>query len=128
METKALLYDLRTAYGLDLNEDHRKKPASPGDLTVDELTDLLAERVNAMINGDFSTLVQLLYRIDINESRLRLILQENQASNAGQLIARLILERQWQKILTRREYSRRDTGQGTSGKTTDDAPDGEDRW
>ena len=116
METKALLYDLQTAYGLDLHEDQRKKPASPGDLTVDELTDLLAERVNAMINGDFSALVQLLYRIDINESRLRLILQENRASDAGQLIARLILERQWQKILTRREYSRRDT------------PDEEDRW
>jgi len=118
METKALLYDLNTSYGLDLQE-------AP---TMDALETLLAERINVMINGDFSALVQLLYRIDINESRLRLILQENHASNAGQLIARLILERQWQKILTRREYSRRDTGQGTSGKATDDAPDGEDRW
>jgi len=118
METKALLYDLNTSYGLNLQET----PA------MDALEALLAERVNAMINGDFSALVQLLYRIDINESRLRLILQENQASDAGQLIARLILERQWQKILTRREYSRRDTGKGTSGKTTDDAPEGEDRW
>jgi hypothetical protein len=118
METKALLYDLNTSYGLDLQE-------AP---TMDALEALLAERVNAMINGHFGTLVQLLYRIDINESRLRLLLQENQASDAGLLIARLILERQWQKILTRREYSRRDTGKGTPGKTTDDAPAGEDRW
>jgi hypothetical protein len=116
METKALLYDLNTAYGLDLHEDHRKKSAPPGELSIDELTDLLADRVNAMINGDFGALVQLLYRIDVNESRLRLLLQENQASDAGQLIARLILERQWQKILTRREYSRQDT------------PDEEERW
>ena len=106
METKALLYDLNTSYGLNLQET----PA------MDSLEALLAERVNAMINGDFSALVQLLYRIDINESRLRLILQENRASDAGQLIARLILERQWQKILTRREYSRRDT------------PGEEERW
>ncbi len=106
METKALLYDLNTSYGLDLQE-------AP---SMEELEALLTERVNAMINGDFSALVQLLYRIDINESRLRLLLQENQASDAGQLIARLILERQWQKIMTRREYSQRDT------------PNEEERW
>lgn len=116
METKALLYDLHTAYGLDLPEDQRKKPAASGDLTVDELTDLLAEKINDMINKDFSTLVQLLYRIDVNEAKLRQLLQENMMTDAGRTIARLILERQWQKILTRREYSRRDT------------PNEEDRW
>jgi hypothetical protein len=125
METKALLYDLRTAYGLDLHEDHRKNPASPGNLTVDELADLLAERVNAMINGDFSALVQLLYRIDINESRLRLILQENQASDAGQLIARMILERQWQKIETRRQYK---ADNSSSDDLSHSKEPGEERW
>jgi len=99
METTALLYDLNTSYGLDLQEV----------LTVETLEALLAERINDMINKDFDALIQLLYRIDINESRLRLLLQENQASDAGRLIARMILERQWQKILTRREYSQRDT-------------------
>ena len=98
METKALLSDLNVSYGLDLQE-------AP---TMDALEAMLAERVNAMINRDFSALVQLLYRIDINESRLRVLLQENQGSDAARLIARMILERQWQKILTRREYSRRD--------------------
>lgn len=109
METKALLYDLNNALGLDLHADERERPVPSAGLGIDELTDLLAERVNAMINGDFGALVQLLYRIDVNESRLRLLLQENQGADAGRLIARLILERQWQKILTRREYSRRDT-------------------
>ncbi len=106
METAALLYDLNTSYGLEL----------PEMVTMDALEALLTERINMMINRDFSELVQLLYRIDINESKLRLLLQENQASDAGLLIARLILERQWQKILTRREYSRRDT------------PNEEERW
>lgn len=97
METKALLYDLNTSYGLDLQE-------AP---TMDALEALLAERVNAMINKDFNALVQLLYRIDVNEARLRLVLRDNPASDSGRLIARLILERQWQKILTRREYGRK---------------------
>jgi len=121
METKALLYDLNTSYGLDLHEDHRKKPASPGDLTIDELTDLLADRINDMINKDFSTLVQLLYRVDVSELKLRQLLQENTTTDAGRTIARLILERQWQKIITRRKYNPRDSIQcGTE--------DDEDRW
>jgi hypothetical protein len=95
METAALLYDLNTSYGLEL----------PETVTMDALEALLAERINVMINKDFSELVQLLYRIDVDESRLRLVLRDNQGSDSGLLIARLILERQWQKILTRREYS-----------------------
>jgi hypothetical protein len=121
METKALLYDLNTAYGLDLPEDHRKKPAVSGDLTVDELTDLLADRINDMINKDFNALVQLLYRIDVSESKLRQLLHENTTTDADRTIARLVLERQWQKIITRRKYSQRDPMQGGTG-------DAEDRW
>jgi hypothetical protein len=97
METKALLYDLNTSYGLDLQE-------TP---TMDTLEALLAENINDMINKDFNALVQLLYRIDVNETKLRGVLRDNQASDSGRLIARLILERQWQKILTRREYGRK---------------------
>lgn len=95
METAALLYDLNTSYGLEL----------PETVTMDALEALLAERINTMINKDFSELVQLLYRIDVDESRLRLVLRDNQGSDSSLLIARLILERQWQKILTRRKYS-----------------------
>jgi len=46
METKALLYDLNTAYGLDLQEVP----------TVETLEALLAERINDMINKDFTAL------------------------------------------------------------------------
>ena len=121
METNALLNDLNTSYGLDLQEVHRKKPAAAGDLTVDELTDLLAEKINEMIHKDFNALVQLLYRIDVNEAKLRLLLQENTTTDAGRTIARMILERQWQKIIMRRKYSQRDPTQGGIG-------DDEDRW
>jgi len=96
METAALLYDLNTSYGLEL----------PDTVTMDALEGLLTERINTMINKDFSELVQLLYRIDVDESRLRLVLRDNQGSDSGLLIARLIIERLWQKILTRRQYGR----------------------
>ena len=117
MDLQALRYDLNGSYGLDLREA----------LTANALETALAEKVNAMINGDFSALVQILYRIDVSESRLRQLLRENKATDAGQLIARLILERQWQKILTRREFSRGNAAQGAAGDADCGTAGGEDR-
>ena len=94
METTALLYDLNTSYGLEL----------PETVTMEALEALLAERINDMINKDFNALIQLLYRIDVSESKLRQLLQENTTTDANRTIACLILERQWQKIETRRKY------------------------
>ena len=99
METKALIQDLNQIYALDIRE-----VPTPGELEL-----LLAERFNAMIQKDFDALVQLLYRVDVNEARLRSLLQENPGEDAGLIIARLVLERQWQKIVTRRQY-RQDAG------------------
>lgn len=99
METAALIEDLNRSYSLELRDV----------AGLDELEALLSERVNDMIQRDFNGLVQLLYRVDVSEKRLRGLLQENAGEDAGKVIARLILERQWQKIETRRKY-RQDMG------------------
>ena len=92
---KELIRELNRHSGLELAES----------LSADELETVLADRVNALIRTDFSGLVQLLYRIDINESRLRELLRVNaDGEDAGRIIARLIMERQGQKIETRRQY------------------------
>ncbi|HWB93364.1 MAG TPA: hypothetical protein VG605_15995 [Puia sp.] len=77
----------------------------------------LAEKINALIQNDFGALVQLLYRIDVSEDKLRRMLADNSGEDAGRLIARLIIERQRQKIENRRKY-RRD----------DDIDTGVERW
>ena len=102
----ALIKDLNQSYGWELADS----------LTIQELETLLAEIVNGWIRSDFTRLVQFLYRIDISESRLRQLLEENTEEDTGQLLARLILERLWQKIETRRQYK--------PGETTSD----EERW
>jgi hypothetical protein len=94
-EKSALLQDLNRVYGLKLAEG----------LSAGEMEALLAGKLNTMIRTDFSALVQLLYRIDINETRLRQLLQTNTGEDAGKIIARLIIERLWQKIQTRRLYT-----------------------
>jgi hypothetical protein len=66
-----------------------------------ELQQKLAAEINDLILNDFSKLVRILYRLDINEQRLKKILQENSGRDAGELIAGMMLEREIQKLKTR---------------------------
>jgi len=50
-----------------------------------------------MIERDFSGLLNLLYRLDINENKLRKLLEDIPTEDAGRIIAALIIERQLQK-------------------------------
>ena len=51
-------------------------------------------------------LVQILYRIDVSEKKIKTLLKENQGSDAGKIIASLIIERQMQKIKSRQQTGR----------------------
>ena len=55
-------------------------------------SDLIAY-INDCINHDFNKLVQLLYRIDVSEEKLKYILQLNPNEDAAKLIAAVIIER-----------------------------------
>ena len=68
---------------------------------------LLAERVNYLLVDEFEKLVSILYRLDVNESKLKEVIHQNPGVDAGLIIADLMIERQSQKIKSRRE-SRRD--------------------
>ncbi|MEK7198802.1 MAG: hypothetical protein AAB212_02630 [Bacteroidota bacterium] len=78
--------------------------------------DELAAWVNDMIQRDFTGLLNLLYRLDINEAKLRKMLDEIQHEDAGKIIAALIIERQLQKIKSKQQF-----------KQADDIPE-EDKW
>lgn len=69
---------------------------------------LLAERINELIQKDFQKLVSILYRLDISEEKLKYLLKENSDSDAGFIIAELIIERQIQKKKSRQQFSKRD--------------------
>jgi len=73
-----------------------------------EIRRQLSVAINEMILSDFDKLVMLLYRLDINETKLRKILNENPSQDAGNMIADLIIERQLQKIKSRQQFSQRD--------------------
>jgi hypothetical protein len=53
----------------------------------------LVTLINDLIKEDFSKLVQLLYRIDVSEEKLKNLLKEHPNEDAGKLIAQIVIER-----------------------------------
>lgn len=86
-------------------------------LAMDELELQLTNHINHLINTDFEKLVYYLYRIDVNETKMKQLLQQQGGENAAQLIAKLIIDRQLQKIKSRAEH-----------RSTKIDDDGEERW
>ena len=77
-------------------------------ISYSELYSQLSTYINTLIKADFDKLITYLYRIDVNEQKLKLLLQQNADEDAGNIIATLIIERQQQKIKTRQQFSQQD--------------------
>lgn len=78
------------------------------DLSVLEQTDkrdLLATYINNLLLNDFNALVYLLYRVDVDEARLKLILAENREYDAAYIITEVLLERMKEKEASRRSFN-----------------------
>ena len=88
--------------------NHSLEIQLPLTTTGDELREKLASHVNELINHDFEKLVFNLYRIDVNEARMRALLAQKDGENAAALIADLIIERQLLKIKSRQQFRQRD--------------------
>jgi hypothetical protein len=76
----------------------------------EELQNNLAAYLNLLITSDFNKLISLLYRLDIDESKTRLAMQINPGTDTGQILAKLVIERQIQKMETRKKPGK-DPGQ-----------------
>ena len=96
---KNLIAAIRESLQVDLQES----------LSMDELKKLLADYINPLISNNFHKLITILYRVDINESKLRQLLQDNPGEDAGTIIAGLIIERQMQKIKSRESFRKKET-------------------
>lgn len=80
----------------------------PEKISMTELQSQLAIHINYLILHHFEQLVSLLYRIDVSEAKIKSLLQNQAGENAGNLIAALIIDRQVQKIKTRKQFSKKD--------------------
>ena len=107
MPDKELIQILNTEFSIVL-------PQAP---SFEEVRLILAERLNQLILHDFQKLVHILYRIDVSERKLKYLLQENVGEDAALIMADLIIERQIQKINSRRQT-----------KSSDDSISEEEKW
>jgi phosphomannomutase len=73
--------------------------------------------INELINKDFQSLIQLLYRIDVNEKKIRVYLDANADKDSATVLADLIIERQLQKIESRKKFNEKNN-----------AEDDEEKW
>lgn len=94
MNDNAIWKELGDQLGLSLAEGQ----------SFDWLRTRLAERINTMIQTDFEELVRILYRVDVNENKLKYLLREKVGEDAAYIIADLLIERQLQKKASREQF------------------------
>lgn len=86
--------------------------------TESNFVNFLTDKINYLIIHDFNKLIYILYRADINETKLNKLLAENKKEDAGKIIAALFIQRQLEKIKSKETFN-------SKGFNTDD---GEERW
>jgi N-acetylglucosamine kinase-like BadF-type ATPase len=82
----------------------------PMQISLEELQEKLSAHINRLIQHNFEQLVNLLYRIDVSEPKIKSLLQMQPGINAGDIIANLIIERQLQKIKSRQQFKTNNEG------------------
>jgi hypothetical protein len=95
---KELIPAINQSLGLNLDDENN----------LDDIRQKLSAHINHLINHDFEKLVFHLYRIDVDEARMRALLVHKEGENAAGLIADLIIERHLQKIRSRQQFGQRD--------------------
>ncbi|HEX4957879.1 MAG TPA: hypothetical protein VFV46_06845 [Lacibacter sp.] len=103
MVTEELIQSINNELAIDL----------PGNIALAQLKEQLAVHINHLINHDFEKLVFYLYRIDVNEQKMKAMLQSPH-ENSGELIAQLIIDRQLEKQKTKEQF--RNTGESEEEK------------
>jgi len=107
MENAALIQLVNKELALEL----------PEQISMQEIQEKLSAHINRMIQSNFEQLVNLLYRIDVSEAKIKSLLEIQAGTNAGDLIATLVIERQLQKIKSREQF-----------KTNAGNPSEEEKW
>ena len=77
----------------------------PALISTESLQEKLTSYIDHLIQNDFQKLVLILYKVDVDERKLKTLLKNNETENASEIIAKLIMERELQKIKSRREFN-----------------------
>ena len=101
--------DIVLSYEL-IKSNFRIEKDIPGgvELSFDWLLNWLADEVGSLMDEDFSAFLNVCYRIDLEEQKVKEILTLESPNAIPRELSRYIIQRQLQKIESRRKYSDRE--------------------
>jgi putative ubiquitin-RnfH superfamily antitoxin RatB of RatAB toxin-antitoxin module len=88
----------------------------PEQIAFDQLQVQLAAHINELIKNDFQGLLFLLYKIDVDEKKLKAHLSANAQEASGNIIAGLIIERIIQREQSKKQFSNKPAADDTEEK------------
>ncbi|MFC3416879.1 hypothetical protein [Algoriphagus hitonicola] len=90
---------------LDLVKSDWDLPNTAESISEAEVVILLSQAISQLLDRDFERLLQICYRIDLGEEKLRRILHESEPDQISMDLANALWERQKQKAEIRKRYS-----------------------
>ena len=69
-----------------------------------EMRKILLQRVEELLEKNVEKLMSILYRIDVDEKKVRAMLETNVSLNYAEVLTDLIIERQVEKAKSRQQY------------------------
>lgn len=81
---------------------------SSGEMNDEEMIKILADKVQAYLDCNINLLMSYLYRLDVLEYKIKSALSNVQEEPGNVILARLIWERQKQRMETKKNYQVRE--------------------
>jgi hypothetical protein len=79
----------------------------PDNLSENQLRDAMVDAFAYLIDNDFPKLIQILYKADVDQYRLKELLETVEGSSSAEVIADAYIARQMAKIETWKKYSQK---------------------
>lgn len=77
----------------------------PEHLTESQLRETLIKTFEYLVEDDFQKLLQILYRADVDQYKLKALLENTEGKSSAEVIADAYIERQKAKVETWKKYS-----------------------
>ena len=74
-------------------------------VTEEHLREVLVKTFEFLIEDDFQKLLRLLYKADVDQHKLKYLLENSEGQTSAEIIADAYLERQKAKVETWKKYS-----------------------
>jgi len=75
------------------------------EITIEEIQRILTERIREMLDKNVEKLILILYRIDVSQKKTDEIFKSPFKDEIAENLASAVIERQLEKIETRKKYS-----------------------